>query len=967
MGGGGAEVGVQASVSYKANSDQRVISGNQVHRPSQTGSSETGGSNDVRERSYRGGDWREGLGLLLQALLSQKEERQVETCDQPQEVKQVLRHSKVQDGNNPVCVGRSESGELYLFPGSPGRILPRTHPQELPQVPKILLRGKNLSIQGPSIRLEYQPLGLHQDSIRGERDSPSHEHSSEPIPGRLASPGSHIPARFGAGTDHAGSVSGVGTTGKSGEIRANTQAGFHIYRRQIQPSGSESLPLREQSSKTCQTSPVVSRHKSPDSQKVAVTPGDIGVPGQVHKICKVPHKTTTVAPEVVLESSDRIQGQDGRDSSIHKGDSQVVAKTSKSGTRSTSSGSSVQGENIHRRLNDRLGRSSRGPTLPGSVDDSGKRSAHKCVGNESHLLYIGPELPSSPIANPGCNRQQDSHGLCEQRGRNQVMVPDDGDIITVQTPDGKPMDSQGSLYPRVIECHSRPVVKERTNSAIRVVSSPTSSKRPIPKVGDPVGRPICHQVQQEMRNVCFTSARPSSLGRGRSFNEPRRTECLRIPSSTDNPEVPSEISASQKVQGDSDSSILAETGMVSGAVSIGRRKPSRTASQTQPTETTSVSQVPYQAGEPKVARMASREVDLQNRGFDSEVISRVVKPHAVTTEAIYDGKWKIWLCWCTRNDVDCYNPSISKIADFLDFLFKVQKVEYSTVAGYRSMLSGALVHTGLNIGHDRDISDLMLSFRHSRPPRSRVYPDWDLALVLWSLTEFPFEPMFDEKVSMQLVTWKTAFLVLLASGGRRGEIHDIPFRNVSYDKDFSHVTLRPSEHFVAKTQVRTGVRLKSFRIPSLQSVLSEDLPLDRKLCPCRAVKHYIKRSEPLRKKDPLKQLFFVSHDPRKKGDICKNTLSGWISQLIRFVYSQPGSKALKLTGTRAHEVRAYATSLVSRGTYALEDILQAGNWKSHSTFTEHYLRDLSSQEGDLLRLGPIVAGQRVVVHTSNTD
>jgi len=91
-------------------------------------------------------------------------------------------------------------------------------------------------------------------------------------------------------------------------------------------------------------------------------------------------------------------------------------------------------------------------------------------------------------------------------------------------------------------------------------------------------------------------------------------------------------------------------------------------------------------------------------------------------------------------------------------------MEYTTLAGYRSMLSGALVHTGLDIGCNKDLSDLMLSFKHSRPPRSKVLPGWDLSLVLWTLPEPPFEPMFvDSKVSMQLVTWKTVFWVLLAT------------------------------------------------------------------------------------------------------------------------------------------------------------------------------------------------------------
>jgi len=125
-------------------------------------------------------------------------------------------------------------------------------------------------------------------------------------------------------------------------------------------------------------------------------------------------------------------------------------------------------------------------------------------------------------------------------------------------------------------------------------------------------------------------------------------------------------------------------------------------------------------------------------------------------------------------------------------------------------------------------------------------------MILWTLSEHPFEPMFDEKVFLQFVTWKTAFLVLLAAGARRGEIHDIPYKKFSCDKDFTQVTLRPSERFITKTNIRTGSRPKSFRIYSLQKDLPRDLPLDRESWPCRVIRFYIRRVETIRKRDTSK-------------------------------------------------------------------------------------------------------------------
>jgi hypothetical protein len=73
---------------------------------------------------------------------------------------------------------------------------------------------------------------------------------------------------------------------------------------------------------------------------------------------------------------------------------------------------------------------------------------------------------------------------------------------------------------------------------------------------------------------------------------------------------------------------------------------------------------------------------------------------------------------------------------------------------------------------------------------------------------------------------------------------------------------------------------------------------------------------------------------------------------------------VNLYGTGTHEIRRIATSLVFRGSTSTEDILQAGSWKRHTTFTDFYLKDLSVLEGeDLIRLGPIVAAKKIVVNT----
>jgi hypothetical protein len=228
------------------------------------------------------------------------------------------------------------------------------------------------------------------------------------------------------------------------------------------------------------------------------------------------------------------------------------------------------------------------------------------------------------------------------------------------------------------------------------------------------------------------------------------------------------------------------------------------------------------------------------------------------------------------------------------------------------------------------------------------------------MLEEPFEPVWDDtRCPLKFLTWKVAFLLLLSSGARRGELHAIPFKNVSIARNEESMTLRPEQGFMNKTRMNSGPLLP-FVIPSLKKVVG-DKSNDRKLCPVRAVQAYIHRTKPEFRKDRKK--FLVSYSTsgeNSEKDISVNTLSTWITSLIAFCYKQPGKQAIKLSGRNTHEVRAYASSLVHKGCPNIEDVLASGQWKNKLVFIDHYLRDLSEQSGPLSRLGPIVAGRKVV-------
>ena len=86
------------------------------------------------------------------------------------------------------------------------------------------------------------------------------------------------------------------------------------------------------------------------------------------------------------------------------------------------------------------------------------------------------------------------------------------------------------------------------------------------------------------------------------------------------------------------------------------------------------------------------------------------------------------------------------------------------------MISHTLSFRGNHsIGTDTFLSDLVRAFELKRPVSRSLTPKWDLSCVLWSLTKAPYEPL--DQASLQVLTWKTVFLLVFASAKRRSEIH----------------------------------------------------------------------------------------------------------------------------------------------------------------------------------------------------
>ena len=380
---------------------------------------------------------------------------------------------------------------------------------------------------------------------------------------------------------------------------------------------------------------------------------------------------------------------------------------------------------------------------------------------------------------------------------------------------------------------------------------------------------VCHSSEPQTPSLCASNSRPKGLGHTCSEHKRDESHCLCLPSDG-SPSQGDPKNQAMPLPDQHNSPRLARDALVLGPSAALNRDPTTTPSVKDSTQTVPQVCVPQQSATSQPPRRVSRSRQLQKQGFSVEVAERIAAPQRSSTRTIYKSKWALFEKWCRENSVDFSTPSVKQISDFFMYLYQDLNRRPSTIDGYRTAIVDTLGPTAHHITHNPDLHRLLSSFHRDHPKSSRNLPKWNLSVVLNELTKAPFEPMKD--TDLKHLALKTAFLLTLASGKRHSEIHAWVANKVSNLGQWEKVALFPSSDFIAKNQLaREGSQSVSpVTLPALTTIVDRQFKEDRTLCPVRALRYYLDRTQDLRGSRPL---LFISFKKGHTSDIRPTTLS----------------------------------------------------------------------------------------------
>lgn len=890
-------------------------------------------------------------GILLSHVRSAESIRRMETHNRLKPAQRLHSQTSLQDGDTRLHQTSLEERRLVDVHRPQGRLFPYSDPPILEALPKIRMGQHHLPVQSHVLRPEHSALCIHTSV-------PADLHTSTPgrspiiqVPGRLAT-GSEIPRRSDNGHQlRTPEVPRTGTNCQFQKIRSHTN---EIHSVSGNAPGHDLVPSQALTGPFASvrkyTQLILARHV-PHSGNVPQSSGPHVLTREAYTPGKAEDTTHPIPPVSELE---HIRGH-AKPYTNHIGrpdGGPVVAEPEESDSRRQDSPRTAGSPDIHRCIQNRLGGTRCRSQSPRTLVSRGTSMAHKCSGAGSALARSpGISELSEKLQCGSHDGQRDGSGTDKESRRHQVAPSNQNDRTDSTVDTERKNKPVSKTHPGLTQCHSRPAEQKGTTPTRRVVTKPGNLHKTLENMGKTGNRSFRNKGQQEASALLQPDPGRTLDRNRRSITTLGRQGPLCVSADTNSTISTGQTGGIKECANDTDSPMLGQPDLVPPTPGTSDGRPHRSRTIKKVIETTR--KVPRKTGHPEPSRVESIIRSYRKAGFSKEAATRMSQSTRRSTNKVYQSKWSLFSNWCHQRKENPRKATIPLVADFCIFLRTEKSFTIPTIKGYRSALALVLKAKNVDITNSPELTALIRSMANEVPPKQQKLPKWDLSLVLQTLIEQPYEPL--EEASLKFLTHKTVFLIALASAKRVSEIQALAGK-YSHKQDWSWVAFDYAKDFLAKNEIpdSTRKRVRTFLIPSLGKGASDNN--DLLLCPVRALRIYCRRTADRR--IPESHLFIPVLGQR--SSVSKNTISAWITSVVRRAYTHQHQELHTMHKITAHEVRALATSWQFHHTLSLESVMDAAAWRCHSTFSEFYLRDVTFVADGLHKLGPIVAAQRVL-------
>ena len=294
----------------------------------------------------------------------------------------------------------------------------------------------------------------------------------------------------------------------------------------------------------------------------------------------------------------------------------------------------------------------------------------------------------------------------------------------------------------------------------------------------------------------------------------------------------------------------------------------------------------------------------------------------------YDSLCKKWISWCTERGSDPVSGPIEEVVNFLAHLYE-KGYQYRSLNAYRSAI--ASMHTqidGASIGQHPLVSRLLKGAFHSRPPLPRYTETWEVSKVLALLSGQDVS----HKSPLKILSQRTAMLLALTRPSRSADLSKLDLKG--YRNTPEGAVFHPSD---LSKQSKQGKDLKQFFFPRFSE--------NQKLCPAFSLENYICATQPLR--GDSSQLFISFIKPHRP--VTSPTVARWLKEVIQ-------EAGIDTSIFKAHSTRAASASAAANSGISTNEILEAADWSTSSTFQRFYYKPTHSS----------AFGKAVLSATNNT-